>query len=132
LCNEITENEVVQREGVVLKETGGSMYAGADAASSEEGARVFEARERLTGRFGRSPTTAELAGELSLDEDKVSEILLRASPRQREASAAGTWGPIAPNFAPIPVALRIVQRQLSELSERLAALVERVERREGP
>lgn len=101
------------------------------APFSGDDARVFEARRRLTGRLGRRPTGAELAAELGLDEDKITEILRRALPRA-SAAGVGAWRTAVSDFTPIPVALRMIQDQLSELSERLADLVERVERQDDP
>ena len=41
--------------------------------------RVTKARGRLEGQLGRRPTVAELAADLELDEEKVTEILRHAA-----------------------------------------------------
>jgi RNA polymerase sigma factor (sigma-70 family) len=41
--------------------------------------RVTTARSRLEGQLGRRPTTAELAADLEIDDEKVTEILYHAA-----------------------------------------------------
>jgi RNA polymerase sigma-B factor len=47
----------------------------------EQGARVRGADRELTGRLGRTPTLAELAGACGLDEDEVARALLATAGR---------------------------------------------------
>jgi ClpX C4-type zinc finger/Sigma-70 region 3 len=101
-------NDIIEEEGVVIHE-GDLIASPEDAPFSDEDARVFEARRRLTGRLGRRPTVAELGAELGLDEDNVTEILRRASPRPPETGLQGRSADVA-DLTPIPVALRIINR----------------------
>jgi hypothetical protein len=132
ICNECIGlcNDIIEEEGIVIQ-TGDFIASPEDDPFSEEDARVFEARGLLTGRLGRRPTVAELAAELGLDEDNITEILRRASPRPPEKDVQA-WGPDEADLTPIPVALRTIQHQLSELAQRLAELVQRVERQGDP
>lgn len=113
LCNDIIAEELfVGADGSIgWSDRDGAVGADGDAA-------VFEAWGRLTGRLGRSPTVAELAADLGVGEDNVTDILRRAS-RGRQAAQADPSEVMS-----VPVALRAFQHQLRSLSEQLAVLVE--------
>ena len=133
ICNECIGlcNDIIEEEGIVIQQGDLLRPSPEHAPLSEEDATVFEALGRLTGRLGRRPTVAELAAELGLDEDKITEILRRVPPRPPETGEQAQRPDVA-DPTPIPVALRMIQHQLSDLSQRLADLVQRVERQDGP
>jgi hypothetical protein len=136
ICNECVNlcNEIIDEEGVKIVEAEGAKVTedeGVDTGrpeggpSSAEGERVVQARGAFISRQGRRPTVAELAAELGLDVEALTEFLRQATPEQTEP----TDGPERP---PVSVALQRIQQQLNELSARLADVVDRVERRDDP
>ncbi len=64
-----------------------------------------------------------------IDEQRITETLRRASPGSPQPSEQSS-GLDEADLTPIPVALRMIQGQLRELSQQVAELVQRVERQD--
>jgi AraC-like DNA-binding protein len=128
ICNECVALcvEILDEEGIVIHE--GELIPSPPEGSSlaAEDATVVEARGRLTASLGRRPTVAELAAELGLSEDGLTETLRRDSSTGPETSVR-EWKPGVANLAPDSPALWVIHRQVTELTEKLTGLVERVE-----
>jgi DNA-directed RNA polymerase specialized sigma subunit len=90
---------------------------------------VLDAYRRLEDRLGRRPTVAEVAAELGLNEELITDILRRTS--GLSGPTASAWKTDGPNVAPTAVTLRAIQAQLADLCERLTILVDHLERQDG-
>jgi hypothetical protein len=127
ICNECIAlcNNIIAEEGAVIYH---GAYTVQESVTSPrlDDAIVLETRGRLMVGLGRRPTVAEIAAEVDLDEQRVTEIL-----RQDAGGTSGVWSGRS-DAEPVPAALRAIQRQLAEVVERLADLVHQAEHPDGP
>ena len=115
-------NECVKLCDDIIEEVLVNTPSGAETPASppsDDRRRSVEARQVLIERLGRHPSVSELAAELGWTDDRVTAIWGAPSAWTGVAGFAST-GP-----AGMTGELRGVQRQLHQLAQRLAVLIER-------
>jgi len=117
-------NECVKLCNGIIEEVLVNTPRGAETPPSppiDDRGRWLEAQQILIERLGRHPSVSELAAELGWTDDRVTAIWGAPSAWTGVAGFAGT-GP-----AGMSGELRGVQRQLHQLAQRVAALIEQAD-----